>query len=110
VLYDEELVLLIRMCRDHHVAYCPTCRKAYKLLDLGFDPGAGRRFHQCPSCGHGTDDALRAHLLGCPNVRAEEAAGRAEVIKKVTRVLVDRSRVMIAESEERTQRVPAPPR
>jgi hypothetical protein len=108
VLHDKEVALLLRVCRDHEVAYCRGCRTAYKLLDLGFDPTAGRRFHQCPLCGHSTDDALRIHLITCPKVLAEVAAGRAEVIKK-TRALVDQSLVKLAESEERLRRAPEPP-
>jgi hypothetical protein len=104
MLDGEELALLIRLCGDHDVLYCPNCKRSYRLLELGSDFLNGRRFIRCARCGMNTDNGLRAHLISCPRVLAEEAAGRAEVIKKVTRALIDRSRLMIAESDDRTQR------
>jgi hypothetical protein len=108
MLEGEELALLIRLCGDHDVLYCPTCARSYRLLELGSDVLNGRRFVRCARCGMTTDNALRAHLISCPRVLAEEAAGRAEAITKVTRALIDRSRVMIAESDERSQRARRP--
>jgi hypothetical protein len=112
MLDGEELALLIRLCRGHDVVYCLTCNRSYRLLELDVNAMSGRRFDRCARCGTNTDNALRAHLISCPIVQAEEAAGRADVITKLTRVLIDRSRVMIAESEERSQRTwgPSEPR
>jgi hypothetical protein len=108
MLEGEELALLIRHCGDHDVLYCPTCKRPYRLLELGSDIISGRRFIRCVQCGMNTDNALRVHLISCPRMLSEELAGRAEDIKKRTRARIDRSHVTIAESEERSQRTPWP--
>jgi len=104
MLDEEELAILLRVCRDHEVFHCLTCQKSYQLSELSSDLITGRRFHQCPSCRQSTDDWLRVHLVDCPVVRAEVLDGRADVIMKVTMTLIDRSRVRIAESRDRIQR------
>jgi hypothetical protein len=74
------------------------------LFELGSDIVTGQRFHQCPSCRQNTEDSLRVHLVDCPLVAAEVFAGRADVVTKVTMALIDRSRVRMAESQDRIQR------
>jgi hypothetical protein len=69
VLHDEELAVLLRVCRDHDVFYCLTCQKAYKLFELGPDIVTGQRF------------------LDGPLVSAEVFAGRADLITNATLTL-----------------------
>jgi len=51
MLIQRLRVLLLHSCRDHVVAYCPSCRRGFSPNELGSDEFIGRRFHVCGSAG-----------------------------------------------------------
>ena len=102
-LNPDEVALLVRVCRDHDVAFCDSCQKAYRLSELGSDPLTGYRFNYCGVCRNSVEAGVRAHLQDCPLIRAELADQRYARMEKMSHQLIDVSHVKIAESRERIQ-------
>jgi hypothetical protein len=65
MLIQRLRVLLLHSCRDHVVAYCPSCRRGFSPNELGSDEFAGRRFHVCGQCGTDLTASLLAHARSC---------------------------------------------
>jgi len=103
LLTEAEVALLVRICRDHEVAFCDKCQKRYRLSELGSDIIVGDRFDRCGQCQTNVKASVRAHLQDCPLIHAELIEGRYEDTAKRSQQLVDASHVQIAESRERIQ-------
>jgi len=65
LLIQRLRVLLLHSCRDHVVAYCPSCRRGFSPNELGSDEFLGRRFHVCGQCGTDLTASLLAHARSC---------------------------------------------
>jgi hypothetical protein len=83
VLQDDEIAVLLRVCRDHEVLFCLTCQKAYKPFDLLITR-------------HVSTSALRAAKA----LRIRFAC----ICLTVATALIDQSRLRIAKSRNRIQR------
>jgi len=102
-LNQDEVSLLVRLCLDHEVAFCDKCQKAYRLGQLGSDVIGGLRFNRCGECQTDVQASVRAHLQECPLIHAASTLENEAMLEKRTKQLVDRSQVLIAETEERIQ-------
>jgi hypothetical protein len=70
MLTPSERGLLLQYCRDHPLAFCPTCCKTLSLHEVGTDVLVGRRDF-CPACRIDLTAALRQHIAECTVVRVQ---------------------------------------
>ena len=88
MLTPEERVLLFRYCGDHTVARCSSCKRDYKMEEIGTD-FSGPRTHLCRICRISLVDEIRSHIEMCTTLRDEiaEAKERARAAREQSRQL-----------------------
>jgi hypothetical protein len=62
--------LLFELCRDHPVAVCETCRRAYTPEQLGTE--IGNACYLCRHCGADLRASVATHARTCPNLTPQK--------------------------------------
>jgi len=70
LLFVRLRALLFAVCRDHPVAFCDSCRQAYKPEELGTEICRGS--YLCRQCGTDLRASLIDHARTFPNLTPQK--------------------------------------